>query len=647
MKKVILLLCLFASSFSFGQYEQYINLVMPYLSDSIRSGFFYFKTPNNFQPGQLYQLYRTGAPDPDNDMLLLETKTDSLVGLVHYKYQQTYKGIPVEGAGCIEHYQNNMLLFINAKIADSINKNPIPEIDSITAVKKLIDNLKKRDKKIKFAWESGDWEHQLQKDLKDSTATYYPTAKLIWAIDTLKDVVLINPGSRYSLAYKISVTTISPTYETFIYFVDANTGSVLKFHSTSFDNGPANIYGYGSKSIDTQFKGWLTQKWILKTNDAFRNIHTKSNPNGSTAWGLLSEIKDDDDNWGNSYSTETATHYHVSNAWDYFREHFNRNGQNNSGIAIRVRAMWSAAQAQFSPGNNNYNNLTFGGSNGWNYGLEPSIVAHEFMHGVTYHTASLAGSYESGALNESFSDIFGVVIQATMLDGGSTDWIVGNFIPYAPTRSLKDPNTTGQPDTYLGSNWYTGTDYSTFVHTNLGVQNKWFFVLAHGDNGTNDNGDYYNVSGIGMSKAANITYFALAAILMNSSQYTDSREATIAAAKLLYGTCSVEHQATQDAWYAVGLGDKNDCTYTLSIDELATNSDVSIYPNPSSEQITIELPSITNQAIKIMDMSGKIVSKFYSNQIYFKQDISSLRAGIYFIHFSINGSNVVKKLIVQ
>lgn len=58
---------------SFAQYQQYIQLVTPFLSDSIQSGFFYFNTPNNFQAGQLYQTYKLNAPDLNNNMILTST----------------------------------------------------------------------------------------------------------------------------------------------------------------------------------------------------------------------------------------------------------------------------------------------------------------------------------------------------------------------------------------------------------------------------------------------------------------------------------------------------------------------------------------------------------------------------------------------
>lgn len=646
-KRIITIVCLAFAKLSFGQYDQYEYLLTPYLSRPIESGYFYFSTPNNIQAGSLYQFYKTSVPDLINDMQLIDVHTDELVGLKHFKYQQLYKTVPVEGAGCIEHYQaDGSLQFINAKIADSIESDAIPKITAKQAIEDLITKLD-TDPALVFAWESADWEQDRRLDYGDSSATYYPTAELIFAIDEFDNMALVLDGDRYTLAYKIAITIIEPEYETFNYFVDAVTGDILKIRSTHVHDGPAAVYGYGSRVIDTQWKGQLFGgHYILKTNDATRVIHTKKNPSGGTPFWQLDNTTDGDDQWQNFYLTETSTHYHVSTSWDYFRNVFGRTGQNNESREIHVRTQWTDYNADFVP-DGNHNNLRFGKSaSGWDFGLEPSIVAHEFTHGVTYHSSNLEYENQSGALNESFSDIFGVVIQAVMLDNGSTDWILGNFIPDAPKRSLKEPNDFDQPDTYEGDLWYTGTEDHGGVHTNSGVANHWFYILAAGENDYNDHVDYYDVDGIGMTKASRIAYLALTSIMQNSSQYTDARQATIQAAINLFGQCSVEHQATEDAWYAVGIGAANTCTYTLDIAQV-NQDDLTIYPNPANEVLHVELPYITNEVIQIFDVTGILVKEISNENTIFQTDISALTSGVYTILFSFNGNPVTKRFIVQ
>jgi len=118
---------------------------------------------------------------------------------------------------------------------------------------------------------------------------------------------------------------------------------------------------------------------------------------------------------------------------------------------------------------------------------------------------------------------------------------------------------TQQPDTYLGENWIIpssvcikNNDYCG-VHRNSGVQNYWFYLLAEGGTGTNDNGFNYNLLGIGKEKAARIAYRNLTAYLTPSATYIDARQGSIQAAIDLFGVNSFEEKQTRDAWQAVGV----------------------------------------------------------------------------------------------
>ena len=184
----------------------------------------------------------------------------------------------------------------------------------------------------------------------------------------------------------------------------------------------------------------------------------------------------------------------------------------------------------------------------------------KISHGVTEYTANLVYSYESGALNESFSDVFGESIEN--FAQGNNDWLMGDAIGAGGSggalRSMSNPNAYNQPDTYQGSYWYSGSADSGGVHTNSGVQNFWFYLLSVGGNGTNDNGDSYNVSAIGMDTAASIAYRNLSVYLNSNSQYDDARAGAIQAAIDLYGAGSDEEIAVTNAWYAVGVGEAYD-----------------------------------------------------------------------------------------
>jgi hypothetical protein len=176
------------------------------------------------------------------------------------------------------------------------------------------------------------------------------------------------------------------------------------------------------------------------------------------------------------------------------------------------------------------------------------IVGHEFTHGVNEETAALINQYESGALEESFADIFGVVAQF-YVDG-----------------SIDERIARAKPDTYLGEHWYVGEEDQGGVHTNCGVQNKWFYLLWKGGTSINDHGFPYSVESIGLEAAEQIAYRNLTVYLMPNSYYYDARLGSINASIDLFGQDSPQHQAVIDAWNAVGVMPVIKTSFELSED---------------------------------------------------------------------------------
>ena len=128
--------------------------------------------------------------------------------------------------------------------------------------------------------------------------------------------------------------------------------------------------------------------------------------------------------------------------------------------------MWTGSFAAYGKGDG----LKF---NPW---VSLDIVGHEVSHGVTQSSAGLIYQNESGALNESFSDIFGEMIENYTDD--PNDWLMGDDRTDGFIRSMSNPKDKSDPDTYKGTNWKTTSGDNWGVHTNSGVQNYWFFLLV-------------------------------------------------------------------------------------------------------------------------------------------------------------------------
>lgn len=277
-------------------------------------------------------------------------------------------------------------------------------------------------------------------------------------------------------------------------------------------------------------------------------------------------------------------HWGMEKTIDFYREKFNRNSFDNKGSIVYqlvnqpssslgiLGGMYANACAlgELNPCLMIYGMGMVSSKSDYyadcaNPFVEIDIVAHEFSHLVTDRNGNGGLVYrgESGALNESFSDIMGISVKQYAT--GSNDWLHGSemMINVSNLRSMNNPNNSSdglvaQPDTYGGEYWVEVTDRKDNggVHFNSGVQNYWYYLLCEGGNGTNDLSNAYNVTGIGMDKALQIAYRNLIFYLTPEATFEDARNGSIQAAIDLYGKDTQEHQSVVNAWYAVGVGDK-------------------------------------------------------------------------------------------
>ena len=264
---------------------------------------------------------------------------------------------------------------------------------------------------------------------------------------------------------------------------------------------------------------------------------------------LATDFVDDDTNFdSNNSKAGVSVHWALEHTYDYFLNVLNRNSFDDNGAKLIAYAHYDNAwfNAQWDG-----SRMRFGDGTGNNVPLVSiDIVSHELAHGVTQYTANLVYENEFGALNESFSDIFGAAVEFRALGAGA-NWFIGEG--GARLRSMSNPKQYGQPDTYHGQNWYYGTSDGGGVHTNSGVQNYWYYLISEGGSGVNDNGYAYSVTAIGIDAASKIAYRNLAHYLFPTSEYDDARLGSIYAVRDLFGHNSPEFQSVIEAWNAVGV----------------------------------------------------------------------------------------------
>jgi bacillolysin len=194
-----------------------------------------------------------------------------------------------------------------------------------------------------------------------------------------------------------------------------------------------------------------------------------------------------------------------------------------------------------------YDNAFWDGSQmvyGGGFAKADDVVAHELSHGVTQHTSGLVYWYQSGAINESMSDVFGELVDLS--DGIGNDdpsvrWQLGEDLPPSPDdlgRDLKDPPLHGQPDRVNGPNWTDSATDSGGVHTNSGVGNKAAYLITDGTSGEPErasngwpagtfNGQTIPV-GLGIAKTAQI-YWRAEQLMTPGADYSDLADALLAA----------------------------------------------------------------------------------------------------------------------
>jgi Zn-dependent metalloprotease len=189
-------------------------------------------------------------------------------------------------------------------------------------------------------------------------------------------------------------------------------------------------------------------------------------------------------------------------------------------------AFWSGTQ------------IVYGSARGWP--LADDVVAHELTHGVTQHESNLFYYYQSGAINESFSDLWGEYYDQTNglgSDAVSFKWLISEDISNngsGAIRSMSNPPAYGDPDMMTSNLYYNSDSDNGGVHSNSGINNKAVYLMVDGGS---FNGK--TVTALGWDKTAAIYYEVNTNLLTSGSNYSDLYYALQAACKDLTGQLGI------------------------------------------------------------------------------------------------------------
>lgn len=306
----------------------------------------------------------------------------------------------------------------------------------------------------------------------------------------------------------------------------------------------------------------------------------------------------DNESCGNDEQAKQA-HEGAKDVDQYFSDVHGRDSFDDKGTALR-----SGVHLK-----NNENNayfmwdeqyMAYGDGDGSTYNAFTNsfdVIAHEFTHGFTYATSNLEYKDESGALNESWSDVFGKVIDTYRAGKSVPDnWHLGVGIKKSgePFRYMHKVTSDGRSKDYYPERTTDSSDNGG-VHSNSGIGNLAFVLTVQGGTHPRDKTSIEVGDGIGMEKARNIWYRANnQKYLTKYSKFTDARSATMKAAQDLYG--DAEEGAVCRAWSAVGV-DEDDVSNCPSDDTATLTAKISF----SCEKLVCAFDGTTSKGAETYD----------------------------------------------
>ena len=561
-----------------------------------------FDQSENIKPAQLIEsLKEKGLILNDKELKPIKSKTGKN-GMNHYSYQQQKDGIPIENAFLIYHSRRNNIVYASNNLIESTSlPTATPKLTKSAAIEKALAKIGAK----KYSWENQKFDQLLKNNKKDSNYSSYPNPELCYVNAGFSEKV-----ADYVLAYKMEIYSLEPHGKISIY-IDAQDGKFIKelelihencnsgdpIHENCDDGTPT------TSSVNTLYNGPQSiTSYLFENNYELINcedeIQTFIMANGSTIQSnspIGSSSNEDFSDFDlDAQQAALSVHWATEHTYDFFLSE----GINGNDVFDGPVSSYVNFGGTFDERNNAFYNgsfLTYGaGPIGSETGTftgpvaTTDVVAHEFGHAATKFQ-SLFGDIEyqgeSGAINESFADIFSVLVENYILENVGSDptinpWIIGEAVTIDGLRSMSSPKNLRQPDTYGGDWWINPANLAKDkggVHINSGVMNYWFFLLSEGGIGQNDVNFDYNIEGIGLSDAFSILLESYNFLPSQSPSFVELRGATILAGESFALSQSLpECQYTQviiDAWDAVnvGIGESfGNCVFFAQIEEPIT-----------------------------------------------------------------------------
>ncbi len=497
-----------------------------------------------------------------DELRTMRVRVDDLVGGIHTRVQQYAGGVPVFGAEAIVHVDPaGSVVGVTDDLFGGVQVDSTPTVSADDAIERAVAG-------------AGGW----------ATLSDEPTSEL-W---------ILRQHGRDHLAWRVQIHQVhfGEGDALPVVFVDAHTGETVWQYDNlqSVCSGTTNYYG----TVSVDCYAYAGANYLEDTADLLGTYSW----NGTTT--TLSYVSSATTTFATTQRTINAVEaaYVAQKVYDYYSTVHGRNGIDGLGGPAAV----TSHGYNFITTSTSYSTSYVGAS--WDptglymlYGDGDGVNAsslttldvggHEMTHGVTQYESNLTYSGESGGLNESMSDIFGAMVERSVLGESADTWLVGEEAWTPGTsgdalRYMNDPQDDG-----VSYGYYTASIASADVHYSSGVANLAFYLLSEG--GSHPRGTSSTVvTAIGADDAADIWYLANTSYMTSSTNFSAARTATLSAASSLYGASSTQYTAVGDAWTAVGVtGAATTCTTTAYSGSITKKGQSKYQPSSAGSAVTV------------------------------------------------------------
>ena len=484
--------------------------------------------------------------------VLTASQTDTLSLIEHRRYQQRASGLPVWGGEVVVHMRNG-----KAESCDGqyfLTPPALATAPSLTRAQAL------------QAFEGGVKTTGLEIDAERSALVIYPLSE-----------------TEFRLVHKLWVRDPDKPMFNETALVDAADGTVYLHFSNIQTVNPTIGIGLGQRGDTMKFPTNLYSSAYYLWDPASARPFNQRTFDGKHQYGASISISNTSNN---SWPSDNIVNVHtyIGYTYDFFYLTFGLKGPNNANMNLTSFAhIYSTSQGLYDNAFWNEDASMYGQGmyfldpyrGNKDYGAALDVVAHELSHAVTTYHANLTYWGESGALNESFSDVIGTATEWMFQPAGTgynmADWInaedAGPTFSYDKCRRQDNPNLNSQLKNagYSSAYWYPDPAHiaqkvpslysgstpidNDNVHINCTIFPHVFYLLAQG--GANPYSGR-TVAKIGLTAATKIFYDAFANRMVSSTNFLGAAQALLNAAYALYGASSNEYAQTKEAIRAIG-----------------------------------------------------------------------------------------------